>query len=124
MPNQQVLMTKAKSLATEVVLSQSTEVIAKLKLDWTPQPGNYLDLDGSTYTVLERRHRYHLQAGCYQLNNITLYVQPSTRPEEQSLVNGEWIIGDATCIYSAKSSLIRCAINPTGPCDGCNDYSI
>ena len=115
-------MTEVSSLPTEVILTRSQEVIAKVKLEWTPQPGNYLDLDGSTYAVLERRHRYQLQSGRYKLHKIALYVQIATRPEEQSLIDGQWVIGDATCIYNARSVLIRCAIHPIGPCDGCKDY--
>jgi hypothetical protein len=115
-------MTKPESLPTEVILTQSCEVLAKIQLDWTPQPGNYLDLDGNTYAVLERRHRYHLQFGRYKLNKIALYVQSATRPDEQSLINGQWVIGDASCTYNARSTLIRCAVHPIGPCDGCRYY--
>jgi Family of unknown function (DUF6464) len=114
-------MTAAESLPIELILTQSRQVIAKIQLDWSPQPGNYLDWDGQTYAVLERRHRYHLQFGRYKLHNIALYVQSATRPDEQSLINGQWVIGDATCLYNARSTLIRCAIHPTGPCEGCRD---
>ena len=31
-------------------------------------------------------------------------------------------IGDITCCHNAKSSFLRCAINPCGPCEGCVDY--
>ncbi len=112
-------MTEPESLPTEVILTRSRQVLAKIKLDWTPQPGNYLDLDGSTYAVLERRHRYQLQSGRYKLHKIALYVQSTNRPEEQSLIDGQWVIGDATCKYNARSTLLRCAIHPTGPCEGC-----
>jgi Family of unknown function (DUF6464) len=112
-------MNEAESLPTEVILTQSSEILTTVKLDWTPQPGNYLDLDGKTYTVLERRHRYQLKYGCYKLSKIALYVQSAIRPEEQSLIDGEWVIGDATCIYNARSILLRCAVNPIGPCEGC-----
>jgi hypothetical protein len=117
-------MIEASSLPTEVILTRSTEVIAKIKLDWMPQPGNYLELDGLTYAVLERRHRYHLQSGRYKLHKIALYVQEANRPDEQSLIDGQWVIGDATCVYSARSALIRCAIHPIGPCEGCKDYEV
>jgi Family of unknown function (DUF6464) len=117
-------MIEASSLPTEVILTRSTEVIAKIKLDWMPQPGNYLELDGLTYLVLERRHRYHLQSGHYKLHKVALYVQVATRPEEQSLVDGQWVVGDATCVYNARSTLIRCAIHPIGPCEGCKDYEV
>ncbi|WP_310489341.1 DUF6464 family protein [Chamaesiphon sp. VAR_69_metabat_338] len=110
---------EAESIPTEVVLTRTQAVVARVRLDWTPQPGNYLDLDGKTYAVLERRHRYHLQSGRYKLHKIALYVQSATRPEEQSLIDGQWVIGDATCKYNARSTLIRCAIQPIGPCEGC-----
>ncbi len=112
-------MREAESVLTEVILTQSEEILAKIRLDWTPQPGNYLDVDGRTYTVLERRHRYHLQFGRYKLNKIAVYVQSAIRPDEQSLVDGQWVIGDATCQYNARSTLLRCAVHPTGPCEGC-----
>ncbi len=112
-------MTEAESLPTEVILTQSRQILAKLKLDWTPQPGNYLDLEGKTYAVLERRHLYQLKSGRYKLDKIALYVQSATRPEEQSLIDGQRVIGDATCKYNARSTLIRCAIHPIGPCEGC-----
>jgi hypothetical protein len=112
-------MKEAESLATEVILTQSQQVVAKILLDWLPQRGNYLDLEGKTYAVLERSHRYQYKFGQYQLSKIALYVQPAIRPEEQSLIDGEWVIGDATCKYNARSSLLRCAVNPIGPCEGC-----
>ncbi len=115
-------MTKPESLATEVILTQSEQTLAKIQLDWIPQPGNYLDLDGETYAVLERRHRYQLKFGRYKLNNIAIYVQPAIRPEEQSLIDGQLVIGDATCKYNARSTLIRCAVHPVGPCEGCTHW--
>lgn len=33
------------------------------------------------------------------------------------------ILGDRTCEYNARSPYLRCAINPTGPCQGCPHYS-
>jgi Family of unknown function (DUF6464) len=112
-------MREAESLPTEVILTRSKAVLTKVQLDWTPQPGNYIDLDGQTYAVLERRHRYQLQSGRYKLHKIALYVQSATRPEEQSLIDGQWVIGDATCQYNARSTLLRCAVHPHGPCEGC-----
>jgi hypothetical protein len=91
-------------------------------LDWTPQPGSYLDHEGQTYTVLERRHRYQLKSGRYQLAKVALYVQASDRPQEQTLFQGRWVIGDITCRYNAHSELVRCAINPSGPCEHCRFY--
>jgi Family of unknown function (DUF6464) len=37
-------------------------------------------------------------------------------------VNAINAIGDTTCQYNARSRMIRCAVNPCGPCEGCKDY--
>jgi hypothetical protein len=109
-------------LATEVILTNPRQSLGKLQLDWTPQPGNYLDIEGHTYAVLERRHRYQFKSGRYHLNNIVIYVQKAQRPLENSLVAGRWVIGDASCDYNAHSEIIRCAVNPEGPCESCRVY--
>ncbi|MBE9036347.1 DUF6464 family protein [aff. Roholtiella sp. LEGE 12411] len=110
------------SLQTEVILTYPRESLGRVQLDWTPQPGNYLDFQGKTYAVLERRHRYQLKAGRYRLHNIAIYVQSAKRPSEKSLVQGRWVIGDASCRYNACSEIIRCAVNPDGPCKSCRFY--
>lgn len=33
-----------------------------------------------------------------------------------------YLIGDITCQFNARSSYIRCAVNPQGPCQGCRHY--
>ncbi|KGF71517.1 hypothetical protein DO97_17990 [Neosynechococcus sphagnicola sy1] len=104
------------SLPTEIILTHSQQILANLQLDWTPQPGSYLELEGKTYAVLERHHRYHLRSGRYHLHKIALYVQSAPCTTERSLVAGRWIIGDASCKFSAHSELLRCAVNPEGPC--------
>jgi|GEM_PF-452726 len=110
-------------LPTEVILQPSLQSIGKVQLDWSPEPGAYLDLEGSTYAVLERRHRYQLEFGKYKLHAIALYVQERDRPMEQSLWDGRWVMGDASCQYNARSELLRCGVNPTGPCKNCRDYT-
>ncbi|MBE9200319.1 MULTISPECIES: DUF6464 family protein [unclassified Nodularia (in: cyanobacteria)] len=110
------------SLATEVILTHPSQSLGRVQLDWTPQPGNYVDFEGQTYAVLERRHRYQLKSGRYHLRNIALYVQSAKRPTEKTLVKGRWVIGDATCSYNAQSEIMRCAVNPEGPCESCHSY--
>lgn len=110
------------SLPTEVILSQSAQSLGSINLDWIPQPGNYLALAGKTYAVLERRHRYHLKAGRYQLHKIALYVQSAPIPTETSWVEGRLVLGDASCRFNAHSELIRCAVNPAGSCGDCRYF--
>jgi hypothetical protein len=110
------------SLPAEVILSDSRSTLVHLYLDWNPQPGAYLEVEGQTYMVLERRHRYLLRSGRYQLHKIALYVQKVDAPVEVSLLDGRWVIGDISCSYNARSELLRCAPNPSGPCDRCVHY--
>ena len=110
------------SLPTEVILHPSQKSLGSLYLDWAPQPGAYLDVDGQTYAVLERRHRYQFKSGRYRLHKIALFVQVAHRPEERSLLAGRWVLGDLSCRFNARSELLRCAVNPYGPCQGCSSY--
>lgn len=109
-------------LPTEIILTHPRKTLGSVCFDWMPQPGHYLDLKGKTYAVLERRHRYQLKSGRYRLHQIALYVQSAERPQEKSLVDGHWVVGDASCRLNARSELIRCAVNPDGPCSQCRHY--
>lgn len=104
------------------MLTHPRRSLGRVQLDWTPQPGHYLEFDGHTYAVLERHHRYRLRSGRYQLSEISLHVQRAEAPEERSLAGDRWVLGDATCRFNARSELVRCAVNPTGPCHGCRAY--
>ncbi len=33
-----------------------------------------------------------------------------------------YIMGDITCQFNARSPYIRCAVNPSGPCEQCSHY--
>ncbi len=110
------------SLPAEIILSHSNATLGHLNLDWNPQPGACLEVDGQSYLVLERRHRYQLRSGRYQLHKIALYVQKIEALAEGNFLDGRWIIGDRTCLYNAQSPLLRCAVNPKGPCDQCSHY--
>lgn len=111
------------SLPTEVILTHPPQTLGRVRLDGNPQPGSYLDFQGQTYTVLERRHRYQFRSGCYRLHQIALYVQSAPQAlTEKSWVDGRWVIGDATCQFNALSELIRCAVHPEGPCETCRSY--
>ncbi len=109
-------------LPTQIILTHPRKSLGKIKLDWAPQPGNYLDLKGKTYAVLERRHRYQLKAGRYRLQEVAIYVQSAQQPAERNLVEGRWVIGDVSCRFNAHSEIIRCAVNPEGPCSSCYFY--
>ncbi len=33
-----------------------------------------------------------------------------------------YLVGDISCRYNARNGNLRCAVNPTGPCQGCHYY--
>ena len=44
-------------------------------------------------------------------------------PSEHHYIEGiGLLIGDVTCHYNARSTYIRCAVNPEGPCENCPHY--
>ena len=107
------------TVPTEVCTLHPESTLGKIYLDWMPQPGDYIDLEGQTYTVLERRHRYQFRRGKYNLFRVLVYVQTAPENLERSLINGRWVLGDSNCRYNAGSEIMRCAVNPNGPCQGC-----
>jgi Family of unknown function (DUF6464) len=107
-------------IPVEIIVSASELPLGQLYLDEQPQPGTCLMVAGQSYLVLERKHRYQLRSGRYQLHKITLYVQPIDAAQESGQAD-RWV-GDRTCLYNARSELLRCAVNPAGPCDRCTYY--
>ncbi|MBD2773551.1 DUF6464 family protein [Iningainema tapete] len=52
-------------------------------------------------------------------------VRQYTRPEvgDRYYLDGVgYLIGDITCKFNARSGYLRCAVNPSGPCEGCRYY--
>ena len=111
-----------ESLPTELILNEPRQSLGRVVLDWVPQPGTQVDFEGKTYTVLERRHRYRLKANRYALHKIALYVKHMPLPDEVTVLGDRIVIGDAQCLYNAHSEIMRCAVNPDGPCRGCQHF--
>jgi hypothetical protein len=115
----------AELLPTEIIVAHPRQSLGKVYLDWMPQPGNYLEFAGQVYAVLERHHHYQYKIGGYCLTKISLQVCPanaSVESGENSGLNREGPIGDVSCRFNARSELIRCAVNPSGPCQNCHFF--
>jgi len=107
---------------TELILNAPQRSLGQVLLAWMPQPGQQITHDGQVFLVLERRHRYQFRANRYQLHKIDLYVQLAGAAEDKSWLGDRWVLGDSSCEYNARSELVRCAVNPEGPCQGCVHY--
>ena len=46
----------------------------------------------------------------------------SNIPERYYLEGVGYLIGDISCQFNARSSYLRCAVNPQGPCADCRYY--
>jgi hypothetical protein len=57
-------------------------------------------------------------------NSIAMRGLPglSLSPDYQYIDGVGYMIGDLTCRFNARSSHLRCAVNPFGPCAGCSCY--
>lgn len=43
-------------------------------------------------------------------------------PDRQYVEGLGYVIGDISCRLNARSPYVRCAVNPTGPCQDCRAY--
>jgi hypothetical protein len=92
-------------------------------LEEIPQPGRWLSVDQGSFLVLQRRHRYRLSNGRYELSSVALQVRAQRQPADAQWWNGRWVIGDPRCVFNARSPLLRCAVLPEGPCERCSHFS-
>ena len=112
------------SMAVELRQAGSEQVLHRLMLEDVPQPGRWLEVEGLNYLVLQRRHRYRLRGGRYQLSSVALMVKAQKQPVDSRWWNDRWVIGDPSCHFNARSPLLRCAVLPEGPCERCSHYSL
>lgn len=112
------------TIPIKVMLSHPLTLLGTIDLEQSPYPGEQVEFEGQTYIVLERRNQYQFQVHHYHLHSIALYVQLLPGNTDKHCINGQWVIGDITCRYNARSPLIRCAVHPSGPCSACTHYQI
>lgn len=69
----------------------------------------------------EARTRERFRAARLSLDSRRI-ANISSLPEEQYIQGVGYIIGDLTCKFNARSPIVRCAVNPLGPCKNCSQY--
>jgi len=112
-------------LQLELRRIEDDSLIARLQaeqLEEIPQPGRWLTVAEGSFLVLQRRHRYRLRNGRYELSSVALQVRPQRQPADARWWNGRWVIGDPLCRFNARSPLLRCAVLPEGPCERCGHF--
>ena len=106
-------------MLVELRQSGSERLLDRIDLEDTPHPGRWLEHGSASFLVLQRRHRYSLRSGRYQLASVVLLVKQQRKPADANPYRHGWVIGDPTCRFNALSPLLRCAVLPDGPCDQC-----
>jgi len=87
-----------------------------------PQPGRWFIVENQRYLVLQRSHRYKLTDGIYTLASVALQVKAQAQPKDARWWSNQWVIGDPSCHFNARSPLLRCAVFPDGPCERCAHF--
>ena len=68
------------------------------------------------------RERYYYQTYLERSTTPT-HLQSYLQSQDYHYVEGlGYIVGDLSCQYNARSPHLRCATNPSGPCEGCSLY--
>jgi hypothetical protein len=88
-----------------------------------PHPGRWLAIGERSFLVLQRRHRYRLRNGRYELATVALQVKAQQQPADARWWNGGWVIGEPGCRFNARTPLLRCAVLPEGPCERCAHFT-
>jgi hypothetical protein len=109
----------------ELRLSGSDQLLAVVDLADLPailEPGLWIEVQSQSLLVTQRRHRYVLRNGRYQLASVALEVKQQRRPADAQWWKGQWVIGNPSCHFNARSPLLRCAVLPEGPCATCGHF--
>ena len=78
-------------MLVELRQAGSDVLLDRLQLDVPPHPGRWVELNGMSYLVMQRRHRYQLRNGSYQIASIALLVKPQKRPEDARRWRHGWV---------------------------------
>jgi Family of unknown function (DUF6464) len=81
-----------------------------------------------------RKSQERTRARRRQITHNYSQIQPHIRPvdedcQERSTRNDRYylegvgyLVGDISCKFNARSGYVRCAVNPSGPCQDCRHY--
>ncbi len=111
-------------MLVELRQSVTQILLDRFELNEPPMPGQWFLHQQISYLVMQRRHRYKLHSGRYELSSIVLLVKAQKQPADAQFVGHGWVIGDPDCRFNALSPLLRCAVLPDGPCDRCVHHEV
>jgi hypothetical protein len=74
-----------------------------------------------------RTHNRQIAQNYYQIREYTRpierdYTEQRDSSDRYYLEGVGYLIGDISCKFNARSGYVRCAVNPSGPCQNCRHY--
>lgn len=75
--------------------------------------------------IVVHKAKQRLQTRLRQARTVALYRQQRINhlfSTEQALEGSFGLVGDQSCRFNAHSPYLRCAVNPSGPCQDCSHY--
>lgn len=76
----------------------------------------------------QERTRTRTRQIAYNYSQIQQYMRPVEgdcveRSSDRYYLEGVgYLVGDISCKFNARSGYVRCAVNPSGPCQDCRHY--
>jgi len=72
--------------------------------------------------ILHRAQDHYRQVNLAIATPIPLRLK-ALPPADMTCIDGfGYVIGKVSCKYNARSPYLRCAVNPSGPCQDCRYY--
>jgi hypothetical protein len=68
------------------------------------------------------RTRLRMRQAAMNLSGVRVRPIRIVEGDRYYLEGVVYLIGDISCKFNAQSGYIRCAVNPSGPCQGCRYY--
>jgi hypothetical protein len=84
-----------------------------------------IGLSPSIVSLVMLRHDNRAQARLnYTFDAVVSQRSPRLRlpPDATYIEQFGYVIGDISCRFNARSPHVRCAVNPSGPCQDCSHY--
>lgn len=77
----------------------------------------------SVWMIRKNQMQRETQARLATMNHRRRLRESSLGLSDRYYLEGVgYLIGDISCRYNAKSGYVRCAVNPSGPCQDCRYY--
>lgn len=77
----------------------------------------------SIWVMQRAKERTQARLRTASQTSVVRVLETNQLPTDRYYLEGVgYLIGDISCQFNARSAYIRCAVNPSGPCEACRYY--